>query len=208
MKHTDDLISQYLKDLERELSDLPRAARRDVVEEISQHIADERAELTTESEAAVRAVLDRLGDPAEIAAEARERFSVPPRRRRPVEVTALVLLTGGIILPGLGWLAGVTLLWVSDVWNIREKLLGTLFAPAGWVIPAWFVLQTVGAGSACLTSVDQHGRTIERSCSGGTSSFERIFWPTLLIAFGVASVATMIYLAVRLRRLRRPAAFA
>src|SRR2546423_12239654 len=64
MKHTDDLIGEYLRDLERELADLPRTARQDVVEEISQHIADDRAALTTESEAAVRAILGNRASPA------------------------------------------------------------------------------------------------------------------------------------------------
>jgi hypothetical protein len=39
----DELISAYLKQLDAELAGLPRASRRDVVEEISTHIAEMRA---------------------------------------------------------------------------------------------------------------------------------------------------------------------
>jgi len=42
---TDDLIGEYLQDLERELSALPTAARREVVDEIAAHIGELRAEL-------------------------------------------------------------------------------------------------------------------------------------------------------------------
>jgi len=205
----DNLIRSYLDDLDAELDGLPRAAQRDVVEEISAHINVLRSELESESEGDIRRLLERLGDPADIAADARERFGIQPRKRSWVEVTALVLLSIGGIVPVLGWLAGVILLWVSDVWNTREKLLGTLFAPAGWLVVAWLALQTLGAhGTACLSTTDEQGCTIIRSCSGGTSGFDRVFWPALLIAVVVASVATMIYLAVRLRRLTRGAALA
>ncbi len=49
-----------------------------------------------------------------------------------MEVGALVLLlVGGIVLPMFGWLIGVVLLWVSNAWNVRDKVIGTLFVPGG-----------------------------------------------------------------------------
>ena len=51
-------------------------------------------------------MLERLGDPADIAAEARERFGLPAEPARPatpwLEVIALILL----VIPFLGWIWG------------------------------------------------------------------------------------------------------
>jgi HAAS domain-containing protein len=209
MSTTDELINDYLKELDRELSALPRAARLEVVQEISTHIAETRAGLATDNEAEIRAVLDRLGDPADIAAEARERFGVQTRRRSWVEVTALVLLSiGSVVVPILGWLAGVILLWVSDVWSTRDKLLGTIIVPGGLGVPFWLAQTITVSSEACVGSYDEQGRLISQTCSGGPSDFERFFWPTLLIGLLVGCIATTIYLVVRLRRLSRRAVLA
>lgn len=62
----DDLINEYLKQLEAELSGLPRSSRCEVVQEISAHITAARADLVDENEAEIRALLDRLGEPVDI----------------------------------------------------------------------------------------------------------------------------------------------
>jgi hypothetical protein len=106
-------------------------------------------------------------------------------------VTALILLSiGSVILPLVGWLGGVILLWVSEVWSTRDKLLGTLVVPGGLGLPFW-LLETAGFSEACVNG----------KCTGGPSSFEQIFWPTFIITLAAASLATTIYLAVRMRRL-------
>ncbi len=94
---SEQLIRAYLKRLNEELADLPSARRREIVDEISEHIDEARASGAAD-EASVRSLLDRLGDPADIAADARERFGV-----------------GGLVLPVLGWFVGVALLWASAV---------------------------------------------------------------------------------------------
>jgi uncharacterized membrane protein len=76
----DALILRYLQELEAELHDLPANRRQELLDEVREHIAAARAELDPETEAGVRTLLERLGDPADIAAEARGR---PPSRRRP-----------------------------------------------------------------------------------------------------------------------------
>ena len=131
----DRLVDEYLDRLEFELADLPRARRRELVDEIAEHIAEARAG-GAESEAEVRTLLDRLGDPAEIAAEARGReagpTAPPAKSGGTLEVFALILLlVGGIIVPLLGWVAGVVLLWMSGVWTVRDKLIGTFLIPEG-----------------------------------------------------------------------------
>jgi uncharacterized membrane protein len=79
----DGLVDRYLHDLHAALGDLPANQRQEILDEVGEHIAAARVALDTETEAEVRTVLERLGDPADIAAEARERFGVraePPGR--------------------------------------------------------------------------------------------------------------------------------
>jgi hypothetical protein len=198
----DDLISDYVERLDEELADLPRAGRREVLDEISAHIADMRAELPQENEAEIRRLLDRLGDPADIAAEARERFDVQPRRRSRLDVAALIFLSiGSLVIPILGWFVGLVLLWMSEVWSTRDKVLGTLLVPGGLGTP-FLLVQTVGFSESCVQTHDERGRFIGQTCSGGPSSFDRVFWSALLIGLVVASIATTIFLAQRLRRTR------
>jgi uncharacterized membrane protein len=204
----DALVDDYLRQLDAELADLPGSSRREVMDEISTHIREMRGELATEDELEIRQLLERLGDPAEIAADARVRFGVPDRKRTWIETTALILLSVGMIIPVIGWLVGVILLWLSNVWNTRDKVLGTLFAPAAWILFGWIALQTLGSTTSCVTAVDERGRVISHNCSGGSSNFASIFWPALVIALVLASIATMIYLALRLRRLTRRAVLA
>lgn len=59
----DTLVDRYLADLEAELADLPAKRRRELLDEVSDHIAEARATLDADSEAAIRTVLERLGDP-------------------------------------------------------------------------------------------------------------------------------------------------
>lgn len=198
----DDLVQNYLRQLEAELSALPRANRREVLDEISTHIVEARAGRTDESEAEIRTLLDRLGDPADIAAEAMDRFEVKPRKRTWVEVTALVLLPiGGVIVPIVGWLVGAILLWVSDAWTTRDKLLGTLVVPGGLLVPLVLV-QTVGFSEGCSSELDADGHVLSQTCSGGPAGFERIFWPVFVICLAVATIATTVYLARRCGRAR------
>ncbi len=79
MNQTEELVADYLNTLEKELSDLPRPQRRELVLEISEHIDEARSSLEIQSEAEVRTLLDRLGDPADIATEAHERFGTTPK---------------------------------------------------------------------------------------------------------------------------------
>ena len=98
----DKLVEDYLDRLERELADFPSARRRELVQEISEHIAEARAGLESENEAEIRNLLDRMGDPADIAAEARgqARETAPAaapveRRSGALDVAALILLLIG-----------------------------------------------------------------------------------------------------------------
>jgi uncharacterized membrane protein len=183
--HTRQLVDEYLRRLEVELLDLPAAKRREILDEIRGHIAEERSGINDESDADVRNLLDRLGDPSEIAAEARSgseehRVSRANAHFGTFEVLALVLTL-------LAWPAGVVLLWLSKAWTTREKLLGTLVPPGGYpgvllVMSTfhWFV-STSGSG----------GRRVEVAVGAV------LFTVSLLLL--VAPIGMCVYLATRLR---------
>jgi uncharacterized membrane protein len=203
----DKLVERYLKHLEVELDDLPRDRRREIVDEIAGHIAEARAGLEHESEADVRNILEGLGDPADIAEEAHERFEVAlPASAQPfkpgwMEVAALVLLLiGGLILPLFGWVIGVVLLWVSNAWNVRDKIIGTLFVPGGLALP-FFLLLFAGAseGGECGPVIsDSGGTTISPPCtdSGDATNY---FGIAAAIVLFLIPIMTTAYLAYRLR---------
>jgi uncharacterized membrane protein len=90
------LVDDYLRELSGELRDLPRGRRRELLGEITGHIDRALERGPSHGEAEVRNILVRLGEPAEIAEEARHRFGV--RRGKPgaLEVGALILLPIGV----------------------------------------------------------------------------------------------------------------
>jgi uncharacterized membrane protein len=185
---------QYIRRLEDELRDVPRARRRELVEEIEGHIEEGQAAGHPERE-----ILDQLGDPEDIAAEARERFGVETKRMGALEIlTVILLLVGGVILPVLGWVVGVVLLWVSQAWTTRDKWVGTLVVPGGMAL---------GLGIFLLgTSVQECSGEVggELTCSGGDIAWG---WLILGIAGLAGPVFTMAYLINRARRPAKIAAY-
>jgi len=147
----DALILRYLQDLEGELRDLPANRRQELLDEVGEHIAAARAALDPETEAGVRTMLERLGDPADIAAEARERFGLQRPPARPatpwLEVIAIVLL----VIPFAGWVVGVVLVWLSRLWTTRDKLIGTL-GGMSWVLAGLGTVMTSAGGSRAVGS--------------------------------------------------------
>lgn len=146
----DGLVAEYLTRLDRAAAVLPDDERRELVHDIRAHLVSAH-EAGARDEASVRTVLDRLGLPEEIVAGAQAAAgrgagpvptapgagwgagAEPASRRRGtgLELAAVLLLTAGSLVPVLGWLVGVGLLWASPLWRVREKLLGTLVVPFG-----------------------------------------------------------------------------
>jgi hypothetical protein len=188
----DELVSGYLKRLRRHL---PRARRRELLDEIGTHIAEARA-----AGVPVRDVLDGLGEPEAIAAVAGGKHN--PSRTGPLELIAIILLlVGGVFgmvlsFPGgvTGWAVGVVLLWVSPRWRWPDKLLGTLVWPGGLAAPLLLLIlpasTQVCSGSSGSPQV---------TCTGGSPVPP---WLGIsLFAIGVAGpIAVAIWLARRARR--------
>ena len=182
----DALILRYLQDLEGELRDLPANRRQELLDEVGEHIAAARAALDPETEAGVRTMLERLGDPADIAAEARERFGVQRPPARPatpwLEVIAIVLL----VIPFAGWVVGVVLVWLSRLWTTRDKLIGTL-GGMSWVLAGLGIVMTSAGGSRAVGSAP---------LGPSETSLMGLSWSS---APFVLPVAAAIYLGFRLR---------
>jgi Protein of unknown function (DUF1700) len=180
----DTLIDRYLNDLQAELRDLPTNRRREILAEVGEHITQARATLDADTEAAIRTVLERLGDPADIAADARERFGV--QTAKPIttwlEVIALVLL----VIPFVGWVIGVVLVWLSRLWTTRDKLIGTL-GGMSWVVAGFGTIMMSAGGSRPVGSAP-----LEPAGPGAVE----------IIAFVVPfllPIAAAIYLGIRVR---------
>jgi hypothetical protein len=207
---TDRLVDDYLRDLRKELADLPRANRQEVLAEIDEHITEALSEAAENDEVAVRNVLDRLGDPVTIANDARERFGIRPPRGGWREIAAVVLLPiGGVIVPVVGWFVGLILLWASEVWTTRQKLLGTLVVPGGLLVPLYLGMAlTVERGPRCSGSVDRNtGGVVHQVCTGpsGPSTLEQAGWILFFAFLVIGPIVVAILLA---RWMRRPAVYA
>lgn len=188
---------RYLQRLDRCLRDLPRAQREEIMEEVRTHIEEELA--VASSDAHVRNILDDLGDPEMIAADARTRFDVAPRKAGTLEGFAIAgLLVGGLILPFVGWFVGVVLLWISRVWTTRDKLIGTFVLPGGLAF-AFFVFFMMPVGiSDCQTSPGRGNGSLETVTMCSKQPLTSEVWGALVvIGIVLLPIATAIYLGRR-----------
>ena len=94
-----------------------------------EHIEEGRTGLDPDDTAGVRTLLDRVGDPAAIAAEA----GAPPPGSRRWDAWAPWLIIFGPVASGLGWIAGVLILWTSPTWSRRDQLIATFVPHVGLV---------------------------------------------------------------------------
>ncbi|HEX2312929.1 MAG TPA: hypothetical protein VHJ17_04300 [Thermomonospora sp.] len=188
---TDALIDDYLDRLDRAAAGLPGSRRAELLTEIREHIEVALAERPDPGEAAVRTVLDRLGDPEDIAREAgaSPEPAPAPRRVPAFELTAvLMLLVGGVVLPVLGWIVGAVLVWASARWSTRDKLLGTLLFPGGLGAAVWVYL-TSGESTTCAP---------DGTCETDGLPLEAVMAGCLVVA--VVSAVTCGHLLRRARR--------
>lgn len=206
--HADQLIEGYLARVRAAASDLPSSARDELLADMRSHIAEARARESDETDATILNILDRLGEPAIVVADARERLDLKAEsayRPGSLEIAAVVLL------PFL-WPVAVILLWLSPAWKVRDKIIGSIFSLGGY--PTIFILAaafarpvfmiTSGSGS-CVSSSDGQGNIIQSACNG-PSALELVgtlLHLTLTIGFFLLPVLAAGYLALRLRWGRR-----
>ncbi|MCW2505563.1 MAG: hypothetical protein JWO79_3847 [Actinomycetia bacterium] len=113
----DRIVTAYLADLRAAAAHLPPATADELVADITEHIAAARADLPDETESDVRAILYRLGSPAEIASAAGPSAHPSPGG---VEYGTIVALTVGTATFA-GPILGLVLMHVSRFWTPRER---------------------------------------------------------------------------------------
>ncbi|GGN93199.1 hypothetical protein GCM10010112_81160 [Actinoplanes lobatus] len=109
MTQTDQLVTDYLARVERAAAGLPAGRREELLADLREHIDIARAESGAETEADIRTILDRLGDPESIVAAADTQTDLPrvpaaplyaaaPRRRFPWLVLTIVAAVIGTVI--------------------------------------------------------------------------------------------------------------
>ena len=205
------LARAYLRRLEKAARQLPRARRKELIEEIEAHLSEALPAGTSEAEA--RNVLERLGEPAQIVAEAGA-GQAPAAQAGLLEWLAIpLLLIGGFIFI-VGWFVGVVLLWTSRIWTVRDKLIGTLVVPGGLATAVFLMTfaTTTTTGSVSMTTctgtatpVGPHSPKVGKSVShcvetGSSGGGVNYFALALLVLLVVLPILTAIYLGRRATR--------
>lgn len=162
------LAQGYLDDLRTVATERLGPLRADeLVSDIREHIEE-----AVDADQPLEQVIHRLGSPREIVAAEAPAAAAPsaptphPSRLRAHEIWAVVLLLAGAAVLGVGWIAGVVLLWTSDRWSTRDKLLGTLLWPGG-LAPLLFSLGFASSSSSTIEEcVDGVCRTVGDTSTG------------------------------------------
>jgi HAAS len=186
----DQLVADYLKRLRRAARTMPRARRRELLDEITAHIAEARAA----GEVPLQRVLDDLGDPKDIAAMGSARKPLGVR-----EIAAVILLPLGGFIFLAGWLVGLILLWASPRWRWPDKLLGTLVWPFGYAGALYGLL--AGAFTNAANNAGSYCGPGCTSTSPGGGMPQWLGDLILVVAF-VAPIAVAIWLVLRARWVR------
>ena len=192
-------VGEYLRRLQRSMGDLPAERRDEILAEIEEHISEDLAERPAVTDADVRNVLERVGNPGDIAAEARERFGIKPARRSWTDPAAVILLLiGGFTI--IGWFVGVVLLWISDAWNTRDKIIGTLVVPGGLAGALGVGLASTGVQGGSCGPVET--TVAPGACATVPSNLGNVVGLILALLLVIAPIATAVYLSLRLRQAR------
>ena len=189
---TSPLVRGYLDDLRSVAAERLGTRRADeLVADIGEHLGAAIA-----GGQPVEDAIARLGSPAEIVAAEAPVATAPPAaapqaRLRVQEIFALVLLLGGIVVLVIGWVVGVVLLWTSDRWSTRDKLIGTLLWPGG-LGPLLLVGGFTSFTTSEMQECDSSGACTTVAGTSGTPGWVGIVIVAVLV---IVPLATTIHLA-------------
>jgi uncharacterized membrane protein len=206
--HADPLIEGYLARLRAAAADLPSSVRDELIEDMRAHIAEARSREPQESDATILNILDRLGEPDAVVAEAGRRpevFGSTQPGARPEPYQPGILEIASIVLLPFLWPVGVILLWISPAWKLRDKIIGTLLPPGGYLSIFYFGLIVAhvgvrGEGNSCTSSTDFAGN-IQTSCTSASALqvIGVVLSVVFLIVLWLLPLITAGYLVIRLR---------
>jgi hypothetical protein len=167
------LAADYLERVRRAGQGVPHDRLRELLADIQAHLAEAIDPEASDAEALT--LLDRLGEPEEIiAAERPDATMSEDGRGTRMWAAIFLLLLGGFVF-GLGWIAGLILLWSSRAWSIMDKLIGTFVIPGGLAPYRYTAAQaTCGASPssasiatrACFASTREPARSSNSSSPG------------------------------------------
>ncbi|HET9849106.1 MAG TPA: hypothetical protein VFR68_11185 [Candidatus Dormibacteraeota bacterium] len=203
--HADQLIDGYLARLRAAAADLPRATQQELIDDMSAHVAEARSREAEETDATILNILDRLGEPNVVVADARDRLGL---KAEPAYRPGLLEIAAVVLLPFI-WVVGVILLWVSPAWKVRDKIIGSIFSLGGY--PFIFILGVYAGhavaprGYSCGGGVDSNGNVIQAVCTGPSvlDVIGNVLGVVAVIVLFLLPVLTAGYLALRLRWGRR-----
>ena len=164
-------VARFLARLESTAAGLPPARREELVSEIGEHLREALPDGATDAQ--VRSVLDRLGDPADIVAAETDGvprlagaapLQVVVQPGSPwggLEVAAVLLLTVGLfVVPVVGPLVGIVLAWLSPRWTRREKVVASVWTLLPLLVLALAALSAVfylGVAPSALPAAPSSG---------------------------------------------------
>jgi hypothetical protein len=189
----DKLVQRYLAQLDAALQGVDASRREEILAEVHEHIEQGRDGLDTDGAADVRTLLARVGDPAAIAAEA----GAPSPDSRRWDAWAPWLIIFGPVASGLGWIAGIAILWTSPTWSQRDKLIATVVSPAGLVALFFGLVAALRAAAACPGA----GSALHASASCAARGFTLPLGVAILLA--VVGLAAHLLPPIHLMRMRR-----
>ena len=144
----DELVRDYVGRLEAASWPLTPGRRAELAGEVREHIESALAEAGRRDAVTVRNVLERLGRPEEIVASEADVAAAPGwtgaagaappqavRRWGAVEIAAILFLTVGVLVPIIGPVLGLLLVWLSSRWTTRDKVIATGIMAVVLVLP-------------------------------------------------------------------------
>jgi hypothetical protein len=189
----DKLVRRYLAQLDAALRGVDASRREEILAEVHGHIDEGRTGLDPGDAASVQTLLDRVGDPAAIAAEA----GAPPPGSRRWDAWAPWLIIFGPAASGLGWIAGMAILWTSPTWSRRDQLIAT-FVPLAGLVALFFGLVTALRGSGVCPG---HVAALHASAGCTTKGFTLPLGVAILLV--VVGLAAHLLPPIHLMRTRR-----
>jgi hypothetical protein len=189
----DKLIRRYLAQLDAALRGVDASRREEILADVHGHIEEGRTGLDPDDAASVRTLLDRVGDPADIAAEA----GAPPPGSRRWDAWAPWLIIFGPVASGLGWIAGMLILWTSPTWSRRDQLIATFVPLAGLVALFFGLVAALRAAAGC----SGHVPALHASAGCTTKGFTLPLGVAILLV--VAGLAAHLLPPIHLMRTRR-----
>jgi hypothetical protein len=124
-----------------------------------------------------------------------ERTDAPPLGSGRWDAWAPWLIIFGPIASGLGWIAGMLILWPSPTWSQRDKVIATVVPLAGLVALFFGLVAALGGPAACA------GHALHATAGCATKGITLPLGVAILLA--VAGLAAHLLPPIHLMRTRR-----